>query len=95
MAVTLSLVTMLQTPAMSCGKLGQSTFEQWSELMLKQNEGNIDRILRVTLGAVLISMVFFGPQTSWGWVGLVPLLTGLVGSCPVYSILGLSTLKKS
>ncbi len=63
--------------------------------MFKMNEGTIDRALRVIVGLVLISMVFVGMKTSWGWVGLVPLITGLVGSCPVYSILGLSTLKKS
>ncbi|MCF6232001.1 MAG: DUF2892 domain-containing protein [Rhodobacteraceae bacterium] len=58
---------------------------------MKRNEGNLDRILRVILGLVLISLVFVGPMTSWGWVGLVPLITGLVGSCPIYSILGLNT----
>jgi len=63
--------------------------------MLKKNEGTIDRVLRVIVGLALISMVFTGLQTPWGWIGIVPLLTGLVGSCPVYSILGLSTLKKS
>ncbi len=63
--------------------------------MFKPNEGSIDRALRIIVGLVLISMVFFGMKTNWGWVGLVPLITGLVGSCPVYSILGLSTLKKS
>ena len=61
--------------------------------MLKQNEGNIDRVLRVIAGLVLISMVFYGPMSNWGWIGIVPLLTGIVGSCPVYSILGLSTKK--
>jgi hypothetical protein len=63
--------------------------------MFKANEGTIDRALRVIVGLVLISMVFTGLNTVWGWVGLVPLITGLVGSCPVYSILGLNTLKKS
>ena len=61
--------------------------------MLKQNEGSIDRILRVIVGIALISMVFYGLKTNWGWVGLIPLITGLVGSCPLYSILGLSTKK--
>lgn len=59
--------------------------------MLKTNEGTIDRVLRVIAGIVLIAMVFFGPQTAWGWVGLVPLLTGLFGTCPVYSLLGINT----
>lgn len=55
------------------------------------NEGKIDRILRVILGLVLISLVFVGPHTMWGWVGVVPLLTGLVGMCPLYSMLGINT----
>ncbi len=59
--------------------------------MLKRNESNLDRTLRVILGLVLLSLVFIGPQTAWGWVGIIPLATGLIGSCPIYSILGLST----
>jgi hypothetical protein len=56
-----------------------------------RNEGTIDRTLRVIAGAALVSLVFVGPETPWGWVGLVPLVTGLVGNCPVYSLLGIST----
>jgi hypothetical protein len=56
-----------------------------------KNEGNLDRILRVIVGAAVISLVFVGPQTAWGWAGLVPLITGLVGNCPVYSLFGIST----
>ena len=56
-----------------------------------KNEGNLDRILRVVVGAAVISLVFVGPQSAWGWVGLVPLITGLVGNCPVYSLFGIST----
>ncbi len=59
--------------------------------MTFKNEGKVDRILRVVAGAALISLVFVGPQTPWGWVGLVPLVTGLIGNCPVYSLLGLNT----
>lgn len=55
------------------------------------NEHPVDRALRVLLGIVLLSLVFVGPRTAWGWLGLVPLLTGLVGSCPLYSLLGLRT----
>lgn len=55
------------------------------------NEGTIDRVLRVIVGLVLISLVFVGPQTPWGWIGVVPLLTGVIGFCPAYRILGLST----
>ena len=59
--------------------------------MLKRNESNLDRALRVVLGLVLLSLVFIGPQTAWGWVGIVPLVTGLIGSCPLYSMMGMST----
>ena len=55
------------------------------------NEGTIDRTLRVILGLVLIALVFVGPQTPWGWVGVVPLLTGLVGFCPLYRLVGINT----
>ena len=58
---------------------------------MKRNEGNLDRVLRIILGAVLLSLVFIGPQTAWGWVGIIPLATGLVGFCPAYRILGLNT----
>ena len=58
---------------------------------MARNEGSIDRILRVILGAVLIALVFVGPRTPWGWVGLVPLITGLVGMCPLYAVLGIRT----
>ena len=59
--------------------------------MTFKNEGKVDRILRVGLGLGLLSLVFIGPQTAWGWVGVVPLFTGLVGNCPVYSLFGINT----
>lgn len=55
------------------------------------NVGGIDRILRIIVGAGLLSLVLVGPQTPWGWIGLVPLLTGLLGYCPAYTLLGLSS----
>lgn len=55
------------------------------------NEGTVDRVLRVVLGLTLISLVFVGPKTLWGWIGLLPLMTGLVGRCGVYYLLGFST----
>ena len=58
---------------------------------MTKNEGTVDRVLRVVLGLVLLSLVFIGPQTYWGLIGLVPLVTGLMGTCPVYSMLGIST----
>jgi hypothetical protein len=59
--------------------------------MLTANEGSLDRWLRAIIGIVLLSLVFVGPRTPWGWLGLVPLATGLVGFCPLYRVLGLST----
>ncbi len=59
--------------------------------MLKTNEGNNDRTMRVVLGLLLVSLVFVGPKTPWGWLGLVPIATGLVGFCPLYAILGINT----
>ena len=59
--------------------------------MAFKNEGTVDRVLRVVAGAALVSLVFVGPQTPWGWIGVVPLVTGLLGNCPVYSLLGIST----
>ncbi|MEZ5318057.1 MAG: DUF2892 domain-containing protein [Vicinamibacterales bacterium] len=61
------------------------------ERLLPANEHVVDRIIRVLLGIALLSLVFTGPQTAWGYVGIVPLLTGLVGSCPLYTLLGVST----
>ncbi len=62
-----------------------------------RNEGNLDRALRIILGVVLLSLVFIGPKTLWGLIGIVPLATGLMGHCPLYRVVGLSTcpLKKS
>ena len=60
---------------------------------MKTNEGSIDRIIRIVVGLVLISLVFIGPQSSWGWIGVIPLATGLVGWCPTYTLFGISTCK--
>jgi len=57
----------------------------------KTNEGTVDRVLRIVVGIVLLSLTVLGPKTSWGLVGLVPLATGLAGTCPLYSVFGLST----
>lgn len=57
------------------------------------NEGKVDRALRVIVGLVLLALVFTGPQTPWGWIGLVPLLTGIFGFCPAYKLLGINTCK--
>jgi hypothetical protein len=58
---------------------------------MKKNEGTIDRILRIVAGLGLISIVFIGPQTPFGYIGIIPLLTGLFGWCPLYQLFGMST----
>lgn len=55
-----------------------------------KNMGNIDRVIRVVAGLVLIGLALVGGQI-WGWIGVVPLLTGLLGRCPAYSLLGINT----
>jgi len=56
-----------------------------------KNVGTIDRAVRIIVGIIGISLVFFGPQTVWGWIGLVPLLTGVFKFCPAYTLFGLNT----
>jgi len=56
-----------------------------------KNVGGIDKYLRIAVGAFLIALVFVGPQSPWGWIGVVPLATGLLGFCPLYKLLGLNT----
>ncbi|MHB1287122.1 MAG: YgaP family membrane protein [Leptospirales bacterium] len=58
---------------------------------MKANEGMIDRAVRVVLGLVLISLVYVGPKTPWGWIGVLPLTTGLIGFCGLYALLGFNT----
>jgi hypothetical protein len=59
--------------------------------MTFKNEGRVDRALRIVAGAGLLSLVFVGPQTPWGWLGVILLATGLIGNCPVYSLFGINT----
>jgi hypothetical protein len=58
---------------------------------MPSNIGPIDRILRIVVGLGLVSLVFVGPETLWGLVGLVPLLTGFAGFCPAYRLFGINT----
>lgn len=55
------------------------------------NEHPLERVIRVGLGVGVLSLTLIGPRTPWGFLGLVPLATGLLGSCPLYTLLGLST----
>lgn len=58
---------------------------------MSRNVGTLDRILRIVVGAILIALVFVGPKTAWGWIGLVPLVTAFIGFCPAYRLLGICT----
>ncbi len=60
---------------------------------MSRNEGNLDRALRVIAGLVLIGLAATGTVGVWGYIGIVPLLTGAVGLCPLYSVLGINTCK--
>ena len=61
---------------------------------MKANEGGVDRALRVIAGLALIALAFLGTVGAWGYIGVVPLLTGAIGFCPVYPLLGINTCKK-
>lgn len=58
------------------------------------NIGTIDKVVRLIAGAVLIALVFVGPQTPWGFIGIIPILTALVGFCPAYRLLGIGTCRR-
>ena len=58
------------------------------------NVGSADKLVRIIIGLGLISLVFVGPKTPWGWIGVIPLATALIGWCPLYRILGINTLAK-
>lgn len=59
--------------------------------MFKTNVGGIDRVLRIIIGLALIGLTLAGTIGVWGWIGVVPLLTGALSTCPLYSVLGFNT----
>ena len=59
--------------------------------MFKQNEGSIDRGLRIVVGIAFVAAAASGTLGPWAWLGLIPLATGIVGNCPVYRLLGINT----
>lgn len=59
---------------------------------LAVKEHPIERVIRVLIGLALLAIVFVGPKTPWGWLGIIPLITGFTGLCPLYTALGISTL---
>jgi hypothetical protein len=58
---------------------------------MKINAGSLDRALRIIAGLVLIGLAATGTVGLWGWIGVVPLATGLFGFCPAYTLLGINT----
>jgi hypothetical protein len=60
---------------------------------MKKNIGGIERVIRIIAGLGILSLVFIGPETKWGYLGLILLATGLTGWCPPYQLLGISTCK--
>lgn len=61
---------------------------------MKQNVGGIDKVIRIAIGLALISLVFIGPKTPWGWIGLIPLATAFISFCPLYPLIGFSSRKE-
>ena len=59
--------------------------------LIKNNTGKIDRIIRIIVGVLLVGNVFTGIQTPIGWIGLILIVTGIFGICPLYSLLGINT----
>jgi hypothetical protein len=64
---------------------------QRKEAKMKTNEGGIDRTLRIVVGLVLVALTLTGTIGMWGWIGVVPVITGALGWCPAYTLLGIST----
>jgi hypothetical protein len=58
---------------------------------MNMNLGQLERTLRIVAGLVLVALVFVGPKTPWGWIGLILIGTGAIRFCPIYRLLGLST----
>jgi len=63
-------------------------------MMMKVNAGTIDRVVRATAGIALIGLTLAGMIGVWGWIGVIPLATSVMGFCPAYTLLGVNTCKK-
>lgn len=62
---------------------------------MKKNIGTLDATIRIILGIIILSLIFVGPKSLWGLIGLVPLLTGIFRYCPLYPIVGINTCCKN
>lgn len=60
---------------------------------MEKNIGTVDKIIRILIGLVLVALVFVGPQTPWGWIGVPFILIAVFGVCPFYKIIGVSSCK--
>ena len=60
---------------------------------MNKNVGSVERVIRVIAGIAILSLAFVGPQSPWAYLGIIPLVTGLMGWCPAYALLGISTCK--
>jgi hypothetical protein len=83
-------VTDLQPPPTDTAFMPR-TLTRPQEQDMKTNEGTLDRALRVLAGLVLIALTLTGTIGVWGWIGVVPIATGLIGWCPAYTLLGINT----
>jgi hypothetical protein len=61
---------------------------------MKCNIGHTDRVLRITVGVTLMGLAGFGIVGAWGWIGMIPLATGMLGNCPTYDLMSFNTVKK-
>lgn len=61
---------------------------------MEANIGKTDKMIRIAAGLILLSLAFVGPQTPWGFIGIVPLATAFINFCPAYKALGINTLGK-
>ncbi len=62
---------------------------------MMMNVGTVDRAVRIVVGLGVLSLVFIGPHTPWGYLGLIPIASALIGWCPVYLPFGINTRRKS
>jgi hypothetical protein len=69
----------------------RTSLNQTTEHNMKLNVGGIDRILRIVVGLALIGLTLAGMIGAWGWIGVVPLLTGAFKFCPLYTVIGLNS----
>ena len=60
---------------------------------MKPNIGKVERVVRIVVGLGVLSLAFVGPRTTWAYLGLLPVLSGVLGWCPPYALLGISTVR--